>query len=195
MIDLELYGEIRRLKADGVSQRKIAEKLGVARDTVAKYCDGGHIPGVPTPRMSNTPASKAALMATIRKYCENHINGETRKHKINAKTLWRDLHHQYPLSKATFRRYWAEIKGERQAETRLPLTFKIAEAAQVDWKVAKARIRGTEVSLHILCVTSMYSYAPFMKAYINEKQHNLIDGLVSAMDFIRGPWASFYWTT
>jgi len=191
MIDAELYGEIRRLKTQGESHRRIAEKLGVSRATVAKYCDGGHIPGIPATRTPNEAADKAAVMAAIRKYCEDHKNGETRKHKINAKILWRDLHYEYPRSKATYRRYWAEIKEERQSETRLPLAFKIAEAVQVDWKEAKARIRGVEADLHILCVTSMYSYAPFMKAYINEKQHNLIDGLVSAMDFTEGPWIRY----
>jgi transposase len=186
MIDIGKYGEIRRLKNEGVSQRKIAKKLGLSRSTVAKYCDGGHIPGLSEPRAPVESAAKAEIMEAIREYCEGHENDQTCKQKINGKTLWRDLRRRYPRSQATYRRYWAEIRGERQVRTRLPLQFKIAEAAEVDWKTAKVRIRGVKTDVHILCVTFMYGYTPFMRAYPNEKQYNLVDGLVCAFEFYQG---------
>jgi hypothetical protein len=129
---------------------------------------------------------KAAIKNAMRKYCEEHLNDQTRKHKINGHTLWRDLHYEYPRSEATYRRYFAEIRGERQVKTRLPLTFKIGEAAEVDWKMAKVRVQGKALKLHVLCVNLMYGYTPFKKAYPNEKQYNLIDGLVSAFAFYQG---------
>jgi transposase len=186
IIDQETYGEIRRLTAEGFPQRAIARKLGVSRSTVAKYSGGGHIPGEHRPRAAGEPEGKAAVKAAIREYCESHANDQSRKHKINGHILWRDLHYEYPRSEATYRRYWAEIRGERQVQTRLPLAFKAAEAAEVDWKMAKVRIRGAEHEVHVLCVNLMYGYTPFKKAYPDEKQHNLIDGLVSAMDFFQG---------
>jgi len=186
MIDLGLYGEIRRLTIEGVSQRKIAEKLGISRSTVAKYRNGAHIPGMETHRAPIESSDKSSIKDAIRKYFEENKNKQTRKHKINAHTLWRDLHYEYPRSEATYRRYWAEIRGERQVITRLPLIFKIAEAAQVDWKMAEVRVRGVEIKVHVLCVNLMYGYTPFKRAYPNEKQYNLIDGLVSAMDFYQG---------
>jgi len=188
MIDTDLYKDIRRLRIEGLTQRMIASKLGVSRATVAKYCAGGHIPGEDD-ESGGAPkeaAGKAAVKDAIRKYCEDHQDGQTRKHKINAHTLWRDLHYEYPRHEATYRRYWAEIRGERQLRTRLPLTFLIGEAAQVDWKMAKVRVRGVQIDVHVLCVNLMYAYVPFKKAYPNEKQYNLIDGLVSAMDFYGG---------
>ena len=191
MIDQALYGEIRRLKIEGVPQRKIAGRLGISRSTVAKYCGGGHIPGQPEPRAPGESADKAAIKYAIRKYCEEHKDGQSRKHKINGHTLWRDLHYEYPRSEATYRRYWAEIRGEWQVQTRLPLSFKIAEAAEVDWKMAKVRVRGVELDVHVLCVNLMFAYTPFMKAYPNEKQYNLIDGLISAMCFYQGAPSKF----
>ena len=191
MIDPVLYGEIRRLKIQGVSQRKIAEQLEISRDTVAKYCKGAHIPDRPEPRAPNESTGKAAIKDAIRRYCEEHRNDQTRKHKINGHTLWRDLHYEYPRSEVTYRRYWAEIRGERQVQTRMPLMFKIAEVAQVDWKMAKIRVGGADFDAHVLCVNMMYAFTPFKKAYPNEKQYNLIDGLVSAMDFFQGAPAKF----
>ena len=191
MIDQELYKEIRRLTIEGVSQRGIARKLGVSRTTVAKYGGGGLIPGIPEPRPPTESADKAEIKDAIRKYYENHKNDQTLKHKINGHTLWRDLHYEYPRSEATYRRYWVEIRGERQVQTRLPLLFKIAEVAQVDWKHAKVRYRSIDLTLHVLCVTLMYAYTPFKKAYPNEKQYNLEDGLVSAMAFFGGAPTKF----
>jgi hypothetical protein len=186
MIDTELYKEIRRLTIGGLSKRKIAKELGISRNTVDKYGGGSHIPGIPEPRPLPEPAGKAEIKSAIRKYCGGHENDQTPKHKINGHTLWRDLHYEYPRSEATYRRYWAEIRGERQVQTRLPLLFGIAELAQVDWKQAKARYCGVDLTLHVLCVNLMYAYTPFKKAYPNEKQYNLIDGLVSAMSFFGG---------
>ena len=186
MIDTELYGKIRRCRADGLSQRETARRLGISRNTVAKYWDGGHIPGAPKDDKRAETQSKAAIKKAMCNYYEENKEKQTRKQKINAKTLWRDLHYEYPRSPATYRRYWAELLGERQVNTRIPLQFGIGELAQADWKHAKVKIRGMEITLHILCVNLMYGYAPFKKAYPDERQHNLVDGLVSAMDFFQG---------
>ena len=186
IIDVDAYGEIRRLKTEGKSQRRTARELGISRSTVAKYWDGGHIPGVGEYREPGESADKAAIKNAMRKYYDEHVNDQARKQKIKGHTIWRDLHYEYPRSESTYRRYWSEIRVERQVKTRLPLIFKIAEAAEADWKMAKVRVRGTEIDVHVLCVNLMYGYTPFKRAYPNEKQYNLIDGLVCAMDFFQG---------
>jgi len=186
MIDQTIYGQIRQLRIEGLSQRKIAEKLGVSRTAVAKYWEGAHIPGTEEPHDPQESADKAEIKDAIREYYQNHLNDQPKKHKINAHTIWRDLHYEYPRSEATYRRYWAEIRGERQVKTRLPLKFPIAQTAEADWKLAKVRVRGVELDVHVLCVNLMYAYTPFKKAYPNERQYNLVDGLVSALDFFRG---------
>ena len=186
MINSETYREIRRLHLDGVSQREIAKTLGIARDTVAKYQHGGHYPGEEITRANREPADKAEIKQAIRDYYEVHADDQAAKQKIKAHTIWRDLHYQYHRSESSFRRYVNEIRGEKQLETRMPLVFKIAEAAEVDWKMAKVRVHGVLIDVHVLCINLMYGYTPFKKAYPNEKQYNLIDGLVSAMAFYSG---------
>ncbi|MCL2107621.1 MAG: hypothetical protein FWH26_11270 [Oscillospiraceae bacterium] len=186
MIDVELYGEVRRCRVDGLSQREAARRLGISRNTVAKYWDGGHIPGEQGRAARAEAPGKAAVKEAMRDYCERNKDKQQRKHKINAKTLWRDLRYEYPRSEATYRRYFAELRGERQVRTRLPLSFGIGEMAEADWKQATVRLRGKEIVLHVLCVNLMYAYTPFKKAYPDERRHNLIDGLVSAIDFYMG---------
>jgi len=186
MIDVDLYRAIRGFRINGSSQREAARQLGISRSTVAKYWNGECIPGEDKIREPTESVSKTAIKKAMQQYYEKHIDDQTRKHKISGHILWRDLHYEYPRSEATYRRYWAELRGEWQVKTRLPLLFKIGEAAEVDWKMAKVRVRGKKIDVHVLCVNLMYGHTPFKKAYPNEKQYNLIDGLVSAMAFFQG---------
>ena len=45
VITVEDYKEIRRLfLVEGLSQRQIAERLHISRNTVKKYCEGNNVP-------------------------------------------------------------------------------------------------------------------------------------------------------
>jgi transposase len=186
VIDTDIYKKIRDNRNAGLSKSKTARDLGISRDTVRKYWDGRYIPGVSEQRDLIESPQKTEIKEAIKQYCKDHMDDETSKQKINGKILWRDLHYEYPRSKATFRRYWAEIRGDLQVETRLPLLFGIAEMAQGDWKQAYVRVNGRKIKGHVFCLTLMYGYTPFKKFYPNEKQMNLIDGLVSAFEAFQG---------
>ncbi|SFI13828.1 Winged helix-turn-helix DNA-binding, partial [Tindallia magadiensis] len=44
IVDVELYGQIRKMHThENISQREIARRLGISRNTVKKYCDGNHV--------------------------------------------------------------------------------------------------------------------------------------------------------
>ena len=43
---MELYSEIRQAYLSGESQRSIAQRLGISRQSVKKYCEGKTMPGV-----------------------------------------------------------------------------------------------------------------------------------------------------
>ena len=46
IIEVDIYSKIRTLYEEGESQRSIAKHLGIARQTVKKYCEGGTHPDV-----------------------------------------------------------------------------------------------------------------------------------------------------
>ena len=46
IIEVDLYAKIRSLYLEGESQRSIAKRLGVSRQTVKKYCEGDTHPDV-----------------------------------------------------------------------------------------------------------------------------------------------------
>ena len=186
MIDVDMYRKIRQCKNDGLSQRATAKKLRIWRGTVTKYWDGGHLPDERAPPALAQSVGKTELKAAMAQYCDEHKDDQLDKQKINAHILWRDLHFEYPRSQATYRRYWAEIRAERQIETRVPLLFSIGHAAEMDWVEVKARYKGGTVKLYIFCMVLMYGYTPFLKAYPNMKTQNFIDGHVSALSFYKG---------
>ena len=44
VITVEVYAEVRRMYLEGATQRQIAERLGIARNTVKKYIRGAETP-------------------------------------------------------------------------------------------------------------------------------------------------------
>ena len=46
VIGMDLYEEIRQGYITGESQRSMARRLGVSRQTVKKYCQGATMPGI-----------------------------------------------------------------------------------------------------------------------------------------------------
>ena len=46
VVGMSLYSQIREAYTSGESQRSIAKRLGVSRQTVKKYCGGATMPGV-----------------------------------------------------------------------------------------------------------------------------------------------------
>ena len=46
VVGMSLYSQIREAYISGESQRSIAKRLGISRQTVKKYCEGETMPGV-----------------------------------------------------------------------------------------------------------------------------------------------------
>ena len=46
VVGMSLYSQIREAYITGESQRSIAKRLGISRQTVKKYCEGETMPGV-----------------------------------------------------------------------------------------------------------------------------------------------------
>ena len=46
VVGMSLYSQIREAYVFGESQRSIAKRLGISRQTVKKYCEGETMPGI-----------------------------------------------------------------------------------------------------------------------------------------------------
>jgi len=109
MIEWEMYAKIRRMKASGASMRRAAEILGISRNTVKRYWDGGHTPD----DRNNYPASvdsagKQAVMEALKVYFEEN-KGAPKKQRPNAKTAWKALRSKFSYGESTIRGFVLEL--------------------------------------------------------------------------------------
>ena len=117
--------EIHRLKDAGYSERKIAEKLGINRDTVHKYLIN------PCPEVKGNQSSSLFLKPyywIIKKYLE-------RDDKVSAVVIYQNLQPQgYQGGLTILRDYLREIRGERK-EPQGYIRFETlpGEQCQIDW--------------------------------------------------------------
>ena len=67
---MEIYKEIRRMRLDGMSQRRIAKVLHISRNTVKKYWDGDSVPWVRKDYSRKATVITDEVIAFVRKCLE-----------------------------------------------------------------------------------------------------------------------------
>ena len=189
MIDTETYAIIRSNKKNGVSMRKTAEMLGISRNTVKEYWNGGRIPGERKdyPAQLDSP-QKELVMAALEKYFEENKHLLSGKQKVNAKTAWESIREIYAVGESTVRRYVRELKNSNP-EGFIPLSFEPGEVMQFDWCKVKVVINGNIWSIPVFCAVLPYSYCIFAMVMPDMKMPCFLEANTEAFNFFGGvPW-------
>lgn len=188
-VPMTVVEDIRRLDSQGVSGRDIARRLGVSRDSVAKYIrieDFSPTPPMPTKR----PGAKVldGLEAVIDGWLEDDQNRPRRQRHTSRRVFDRLTdEYDYTGSYSPVQRY---IKAWRHAHRApgdgyIELTW-YPGTAQVDFGQADAIIDGQRMTLHILIVTFPYSNMRFIQAYRGETAECVCHGLRTVFEHIGG---------
>ncbi|MFA7175366.1 MAG: IS21 family transposase [Kiritimatiellia bacterium] len=190
MIEVDQYQRIRYLHSvEGLSQREIAKRLDLSRNTVAKYAQGAVLPGaVPRQRKKSVMTDEAI------KYIKDYLaedeyarkNGAN-KQQHTAKRIYERLQEALGFSGS----YESVVKIVNQLrvstnEAFVPLSWDSGDALQVDWGQAKAIIAGKRVTGHIFCARLCHCALPFVVMYPAEKSEFFIDGHRQAFEFFKG---------
>ena len=132
VITVEIYKEIRRLRLSGMSQRKIADKLGISRNTVKKYWDGDSVPWERKDYSREASVLTEDVVAFVRK-CLDEDSRNPRKQHHTAKRIYDRLvaEHGFTGGETTVRRLVKELR-EKHLEAFVPLTFPAGDAMQID---------------------------------------------------------------
>ena len=188
-VHMTVVEDIRRLDSQGVSNREIARRLSISRDTVAKYTnieDFSPTPPTPTKR----PGIKAldGLDVIINGWLEDDKK-RPRKQRHTGRRVFDRLvaEYDYTGSYSTVSRY---IKLWRQNHRHLSdgyieLTW-TPGVAQVDFGQAEAIIAGQRMTLHILVVTFPFSNMRLVQAYRGETAECVCHGLRTIFEHIGG---------
>jgi transposase len=198
-IDEEWYKNIRQAEAEGKSQRATADSLGLARVTVKKYWGGAWLPGDGARRKAATPAGAGAceggLQAIIAEISENEEKVWTRKQKLNAASMHRELTKiGIDVSERTVRRAIVQsVMLQQPTVADLILDFRAGDVMQMDWCHVKVIINGITYKVPVFCATLPYSYNVFCMPLPNMKYESFIEGHVRAFEYFGGvPERVFY---
>jgi transposase len=184
---MSVQEDIRRLDAEGVSQREIARRLKVSRDSVAKYTEvGDYSPQPEAPHSRPGGSVITGFTAIIDRWLAEDAR-RPRKQRHTAQRVFDRLAAEegYPGSYSPVQRYVKRYKaqhrqdGEGFAELVWP-----AGTAQVDFGQAEAVIAGVRQLLHILVVTFPFSNMRFVQAYRGETAECVCHGLRTVFEHI-----------
>lgn len=189
MIDVSLLSVIRRWHfRDGMSQREVARRTGLSRNTVRRYLKDQTIEPAYPKRDSLSklnefePLLEAWLKREIRK---------PRKQRKTVKNLFQDL---VPLGYsgsydrvAAFARKWREEqKLAASKHMYMPLEFAPGEAFQFDWGENWAYINGRKAKLQVAHFKLSHSRAFYIRAYYTQSHEMLFDAHNHAFRVFQG---------
>ncbi len=184
---MELYEQIRKLHLEGTSQRQIAARLGVSRNTVKKYCEGAALPGERKPCIRTASVLTPEVKAFIQSCLEADKAEGTRKQRHTARRIYDRLVTEmgFTGSESTVRAY-VHILRERTPEAFVPLAFDPGDAVQIDWGEAKVWMSGERVTVNLFCARLCYSDMPFVVAYRRQNSESFQEALIRAFEFFKG---------
>jgi len=147
--------QIYELRGAGRSIRGIAERLGLARNTVRKYL---REPGVPVAKPRPPRRSK---LDPYRPFLEERVGAGV----LNTAVLLRELRAQgYPGGVTILKSYVAPFRRPRQASVTVRFETAPGEQAQVDWGKFRYRAAdGTERSLWCFVLVLSWSRALYVE--------------------------------
>jgi len=182
-IDWATYRKIRAMHMDGMSDHKIAKKLGVGRRTVAKYRDGGNIP-VSLERRRASPIREAIEAELLRMLKENAAL--PKKQRLSAHGMWEELMNKgYIVSDGHTRKLVQELRATGGEEF-IPLHHEKGAVLEIDWLDAVAIIAGVKTEVSVFVAVLPYSGAIFSFAYPDKTNISFFHGHISAFNAIGG---------
>ena len=187
VMTVEMYGEVRRLHLEGMSQREIAKRLGISRNTVRKYMAGERVPWERREYERKETALTPEVKAFIQECLEADQREGSRKQRHTARRIYQRLaaEKDYTGSESTVRRYVRELRG-KAPEAFVPLAFEPGEAVQIDWGDVGIWLAEEKIMANLFCARLCYSDAPFVAAYRRQNAESFLEALVNTLEYFGG---------
>lgn len=190
IIEVDLYSKIRLLFSEGESIRSISTRLGIARQTVRKYCEGNTHPDV---RKSYTRKSDVITedVKTFILDCFLHDEKENLpKQKHSAKRIYdrlvseADFKGSYSAVREAVRSLKAEHMVPKQAD--IPLEYDPGDAIQIDWGEATVYLDGQKNKVNFFCGRLCNSCDILVQAYHSQNLESFLEAQQTMFDYFRG---------
>lgn len=189
VVGMELYSAIREAYISGESQRSIAERLGISRQTVKKYCEGQIIPGIRKEYHRDPTVITDDVQNFIRACIQSDLEIGLKKQSHSAKRIFDRLVDEmgFSGSYAMVRKIVHEIRTEYvPAQADMPLEFDPGDAIQIDWGEVQVLLNGTRTTLNIFCGRLCYSCDIFVMACLSQNMESFLEAQQRMFDYFGG---------
>ncbi len=190
IIEVEIYNVIRKLTIEGMSQRAIAKKLGVSRQTVKKYGEGDTVPGNRKQYDRRAGVVTADVIKFIESCFEEDENEGLSKQKHTAKRIYDRLvkEKNFKGSESTIRRTVRSLRSAHAVPSKamMPLYYAPGEAMQIDWGVATVYLDELKTKLNIFSARLCYSCDIFVVAYKAANEESFLEAQQLAFEYFGG---------
>jgi len=174
---------------ENLSQRQIAQRLNLSRNTVKKYIHGESVPwlrkeGTGKHCPSLTPEIRAFISACLNEDSNLHI----KKQNHTAKRIYDRLHDELRFTggESTVRKYVCELKANLPRDIFIPLSYAPGEVIQVDWGEVVVFLAGERVKLNIWCMRECYSKKFYVQAFYRQNEESFLEGLRNGFEYFGG---------
>lgn len=191
IIEVDIYSKIRTLYEEGVSQRSIAKRLGISRQTVKKYCEGSTHPEV---RKAYTPRENHVITDEVKQFilgCFQQDKEERLpKQRHTAKRIYDRLVDEcgftgsYSAVREAVRNLRAEHLVPSQAD--IPLEYDLGDAIQIDWGEATVYLDNQKTKVQFFCGRLCYSCDIFVQAFHSQNLESFLEAQQRMFDYFGG---------
>lgn len=187
---MDMYSEIRTRYANGESIRSIAVRLGIARQTVKKYCEGATHPEVRKEYQREADVVTDQVKQFILCCFQEDEDENLKKQKHTAKRIYDRLIKEsgFHGSYSTVRRAVRDLKAERTVppQSYVPLSYAPGDAVQIDWGEATIYLDGLKTKVYIFCGRLCYSCDIFVQVYRAANSETFLEAQQLMFDFFGG---------
>jgi transposase len=191
MIEVAQYYLIKQLyEREGLSQREIAKRLKISRNTVRAYLQSGQVPTTVTRKESYGKRVLSPETQRVLPMIDQWLEDDRSVWKKQRHTAVRIYHrlvveYQFRGAESTIRRVVRERRKQLQ-EVFIPLVFQLGQHFQFDWGEADVVLQGEDRRIYLFCIQLSASRKKFVHAYLHEKQEAFLDGFVQAFTYFGG---------
>ena len=189
VVGMSLYSQIREAYTSGESQRSIAKRLGVSRQTVKKYCAGEIMPGVRKEYLRAPSVVTPEIKNFIKECLQADQEEGLRKQTHTAKRIYDRLVSElnFEGSYSIVRRVVHEMKAQyTPAQADMPLEYDPGDAIQIDWGEATIYLHGERKVVQIFCGRLCYSCDIFVMACLSQNAESFLEAQQKMFDHFGG---------
>ena len=188
IIDVDIYQQIRQMSAiQGMSQRAIAQALGISRNTVRKYCYGENVPWERKEYSRKSDVLTDDVLDFILQCLEEDKAEGLKKQQHSARKVYQRLvsEKEFTGGESTIRLAVNRLKGS-VPKSFVPLEFDPGEAMQIDWGTATVYLDGSKTAVNLFCARLCFSCAIFVMAFKQQNEESFLEAQMKAFEYFRG---------